>query len=97
MRKHKPIHAAFADALVGRELLQGEQTRLIERDPMRAPRLCGREHRTRWTLGVGTLNSEASGFEIDVGPSQRQDLTSTCARRRAEQKEEMESRAHILG
>jgi hypothetical protein len=96
MGEDESMQALFVDTLIGRELLQREYARPIERDPMRAPGLGGREHRTRWTLGIGALNGEASAFDVGVCPPQCQELSSTRARRRAEQKEEMESRACIL-
>jgi hypothetical protein len=90
------MHALLVDAFINGELLQGKQTHPIECDPMRAPGLGRREHRTRWSFRERTLNGEASAFKVDVSPPQLQELTSTRSSRRAEQKEKVEGRLTSL-
>ena len=51
----------------------------VERDPVRTAGLGGNEDRPFRPLDDRTLHREASGGEVDIGPSKREQLSSTGA------------------
>ena len=69
---------------------QSRDGQRIDRDAVRSPRLRRCENRSCIALDEGSLEAQRAAFEIDVSPTQCEELATSGAGRRAEEEERTE-------